>query len=203
MTSLAKSTSSLYVSNPNVPAALALMANVCLELVKSKRSVSHCPSPSYSPIRWLIHTPTDSVHQKQTYSWYVLWLVPLFCSIISHWKAVLSSSVPASMYVVSPPSSISIPIPMPVPILMFRSSKLCKWWWRISRARSLSSTCCVIRRCIIRMIRHRRAFGIYWRATKSFVFVAFVLVWGFCVWCCHIYMHTICMSHTSYFRLLL
>lgn len=37
MTSLAKSTSSLYVSNPNVPAALALMANVCLELVKTKR----------------------------------------------------------------------------------------------------------------------------------------------------------------------
>lgn len=38
MTALAKSTSSLYVSNPNVPAALALMANVCLELLKSKRS---------------------------------------------------------------------------------------------------------------------------------------------------------------------
>ncbi|CEO95727.1 CYRIA/CYRIB Rac1 binding domain-containing protein [Plasmodiophora brassicae] len=37
MTALAKSTSSLYVSNPNVPAALALMANVCLELLKSKR----------------------------------------------------------------------------------------------------------------------------------------------------------------------
>eukprot|EP00474_Spongospora_subterranea_P010950 CRZ11408.1 hypothetical protein [Spongospora subterranea] len=37
MSALAKATSSLYVSNPNVPQALALTSNVCLELLKSKR----------------------------------------------------------------------------------------------------------------------------------------------------------------------
>jgi hypothetical protein len=37
MSTLAKAASSLYVSNPNVPQAIALIANICLDIVTSKK----------------------------------------------------------------------------------------------------------------------------------------------------------------------